>query len=99
MYFPSKYASTIVQRFRSLTFIEIDVYSIDISVPIVDIFLRELSKLRFIIIHCKHNSLLDNPFSRNYIMEKRHQSFSVNKNDEDRFIVKFEDQTLSIHLP
>ncbi|CAF4658888.1 unnamed protein product [Rotaria socialis] len=99
MHFPSKYASTIVQCYRSLTFIEIDLYSTDIAVPIADIFLRDLEKLRFIIIHCRHNSLLDNPFSRNYIMEKRHQSFSVNKNDDDRVVAKFEDQTLSIRLP
>lgn len=99
MCFPSKYATTIVQRFQSLTFIEIEVYSIDISVPIVDILLSGLPKLCLMYIFFKHNSLLDNPFSRNYIIEKRRQSFNLKKNDENKVAVRIEDQLLSIYLP
>ncbi len=98
IYFPSKYALIIVRRFPSLILIEIEVYSIDISVPIVDIFLGELAKLQSIIIHFGHSSLLDNPFSRKYVIEKRNQSFNLKKNNEDDVSVKIEDQTLYIRL-
>jgi hypothetical protein len=98
IYFPSKYASTIVQHFLSLTLIEIEVYSIDISVPVIDIFLGELIKLQLITIHFKHNSLLDNPFSRNYVIEKRRQSFHLNKSDENKIAVIVDDQQLRIRL-
>jgi hypothetical protein len=99
MYVPSKYASKIIQRFPSLTVIEIEVYSIDVAVPIVDSFLCGLAKLHSMIIHLRNSSLLDDPFSRNYVIEKRRQSFSLNKNEEDKVVVKIEDQLLSIYFP
>jgi hypothetical protein len=98
MYFPSKYALKFVQRFPFLSTVQIEVYSIDTAVPIVDIFLSGLAKLRFIIVDFKHDSLLDDPFSRNYIIDKRRQSFDLNKNDEDKIIVSIEDQTLYIRV-
>ncbi|CAF4115690.1 unnamed protein product [Rotaria sordida] len=98
LYFPLKYASKFVQRFPSLTVIEIEVYSIDDSVPIIDIFLASLAKLRFLKIHFKYDSLLDDPCSRNYVIDKRRQSFGLNKNDEYKVIVKIEDHQLYIWL-
>jgi len=98
MYFPLKYALKFVQRFSSLTTVQIEVYSIDTSVPIVDIFLSGLAKLCFIVIDFEHDTLLDDPFPRNYIIDKRRQSFHLNKNDEDKIIVKIENRTLYIRV-
>ncbi len=57
MYFPLKYALKFVQRFSSLTTVQIEVYSIDTSVPIVDIFLSGLAKLCFIVIDFEHDTI------------------------------------------
>ncbi len=96
-YFPSKYALKFVQRFPSLT-VQIEVYSIYIAVPIVEIFLTGLAKLCFIIIDIEHDSLLDDPFPRNYNIDKRCQSFHLNKNGEDKIIVKIENPTPYIRV-
>ncbi|CAF3338585.1 unnamed protein product [Rotaria sp. Silwood2] len=97
-YFHSKYASTIVQLFSCLTLIEIEVYSIYSAIPIVDIFLAGLAKLRFIMIHLRHRSLLRNPFTRNYVIKKRRQSYGLSINDENNVIVKVEHKIIHIHL-
>ena len=47
---PSKYGLKFVERLPSLTIVEMEVYSIDISTSIVDIFPSELAKVRFIVI-------------------------------------------------
>jgi hypothetical protein len=99
MYFALKYAFKVVQRFPSLTLVEIDVYSIDSCVPIVDIFLGGLAKLRLIAIEFFHDSLLDDLFPRDYIIEKRRQSFGLNENNEYKVAVKIEDRTLLIRIP
>jgi hypothetical protein len=75
MYFPLKYGSKIVERFSSLRQIQINCYSLDSSLPIVDIFLCGLPKLRHAIIEFCHDTLLDNPISRDHVIENRRQSF------------------------
>jgi hypothetical protein len=73
-----------------------ELYSIDTSIPIVDIFLSGLAKLRVILIHFTNVSLLDDPFSRNYVIYKRRQSFGLSQSDEDKVVVEIEDKTLYI---
>jgi hypothetical protein len=96
MHFPLKHALKFVQRFPSLTHLTIDVYSIDSCVPIVDIFLSNLAKLRHLIVRFSHNSLLNDPCPREYVIEKRRQSFGLDKNNEYKVIVKIEDHKLLI---
>jgi hypothetical protein len=96
MHFPLKHASKLVQRFPSLNYLTVDVYSIDSCVPIVDIFLGGLAKLHLLVVRFSDDSLLDDPCPREYVIEKRRQSFGLNKNDEYKVIVKIEDYKLSI---
>ena len=98
MYFPLKYATKFVQRFPSLGDIEIDVYSIDSCVPIVDVFLGGLAKLRRLIVQFSHGSLLDDPIRRDYVIEKRRRSVGLDKNDEYKVIVIIEHHKLLISL-
>ncbi len=99
MYFPLKYGSKIVERFSSLRQIQINCYSLDSSLPIVDIFLCGLPKLRHAIIEFCHDTLLDNPISRDHVIENRRQSFGWNRNDEDKVIVRAEARVLYIWIP
>jgi hypothetical protein len=98
VYIYPKYVSKFVQRVPSLTIVELEVHSIDIFAPIVDILLSELSKLRLIVIQFKDDYLLSYPFSRTYIIEKRRQSFGLSKDNEDKVCVKLENQTLYIRV-
>jgi hypothetical protein len=96
MYFPLKHALKFVQRFPSLTHLVIEVYSVDSCIPIVDILLGGLPKLHLLIVQFYHDSLLDDPCPREYIIEKRRQSFGLNKNDEYKVNVQIEDHKLLI---
>ena len=87
-----------VERFSSLTIVEMEAYSIDLSIPIVDIFLDGLAKLCLIIIQSQHNFLLDDPLSRQYIIDKRRQSFGLSKDNENKVVVKIEEQILYIRV-
>ena len=96
MYFSVRYASKVVQRFPSLTYLAIAVYSIDSCVPIVDILLGGLAKLHLLFVRFDHDSLLDDPCPRVYVIKKRRQSFSLKKNDEYKVFVKTEEHKLFI---
>ena len=61
----------LVDRFPSLTRIELLVYTMDICVSIVDLFLSRLAKISFIQVYFTKNTLLDNPFTRDYVIRKR----------------------------
>ncbi|CAF3296569.1 unnamed protein product [Rotaria sp. Silwood2] len=58
-----------------------------------------LLKLRFIIVEFVHNGLPDVPISRNYIIEKRRQSFGLNRNDEYKVNIMLGDDDLRIWIP
>ncbi|CAF3871959.1 unnamed protein product [Rotaria sordida] len=58
-----------------------------------------LLKLRFMIVEFVHNGLPDVPISRNYIIEKRRQSFGLNRNDEYKVNVMLGDDDLRIWIP
>ena len=99
MYFPLKYASKLVQRFPSLTYVEIDIYSMDSCISIVDILIDGLPKLRRLVVQFFHDSLLDDPISKDYIIEKRRQSFGLNRNDEYKVVVTEKAYQLFISIP
>jgi len=72
---PSNFASKLVQRFPSLSHIELQMFSFDNCVSVIDIFLTQLERLSYVNIYYNQDTLLDNPFSRDSIITKRRQTF------------------------
>jgi len=98
VYFPSYFASKFVQRFPSLTDIELEAFSFDNCVSIVDIFLSRLKNLSYIKIKYYLDTLLDDPFSCDYIIQKRRQTFPNSIFNEQRISVKNNGETIEIWL-
>jgi len=98
IYFPSNFASKLVQRFPSLLAIDLQVLSFDNCVDIINIFLTYFENLSYVKIHYSQETLLDDPFSCNYIIEKRRQSFPANVIDEKQVIVKNNGEAIEIWL-
>jgi len=65
-YFPSNFALKFVEHFPSLTDIELQVFSFDDCVSIIDIFLTQLEHLSFIKINYYEDTLVDDSFLRDY---------------------------------
>ncbi len=97
-YFPSNCAPKLVQRFPSLSHIELQVFSFDHCVSIINIFLTHLKNLSYLKIDYNQDTLLDDPFSCDYIIEKRHQIFPNNIIDEQRVNVKNNGEAIEIWL-
>ncbi|CAF5059311.1 unnamed protein product, partial [Rotaria sp. Silwood1] len=87
-FFPSNFALKFVQRFPSLSHIELQVFSFDNCVYIIDIFLTHLEHLSYLKIYYNQDTLLDNPFSYDYIIRKRRQMFPNNIFNEQMINVK-----------
>ncbi|CAF1236523.1 unnamed protein product [Rotaria sordida] len=98
IYFPSKFALKLVQRFPSLTDIELIVFTFDHCVSIIEVFLCHVEHLSYLKISYSQNTLLDNPFSRHYIIEKRRQIFPNNLLDERTTYVKDNGEAIQIRL-
>jgi hypothetical protein len=98
IYFPLNFTSKFVQRFPSLVNIELQVLSFDNCVSVINIFVTYLKNLSYIKINYSQQTLLDDPFSRNYIIEKRRQSFPDNIIDEHKVIVKNNGEMIEIWL-
>ncbi|CAF3897643.1 unnamed protein product [Rotaria sp. Silwood2] len=98
MYLPSNSALKFVQRFSSLTRIELKVFSFDNCISIIDIFLSHLQHLSYAKINYDQVTLLDDPFSRDYIIEKRHQQFPDTFFDETMVNVKYNGESFRICL-
>jgi hypothetical protein len=98
VYFPPNFASKFVQRFPSLVHIELQVYSFDHCVSIIEMFLSNLENLSYLKINYYQDTLLDDPFSCNYIIEKRHQTFPNNILHEEMVNVKNNGETIEIWL-
>ncbi|CAF4044731.1 unnamed protein product, partial [Rotaria sordida] len=98
IYFPSKFALKLVQRFPSLTHIELKVFTFDHCVSIIEVFLCHVEHLSYLKISYSQNTLLDNPFSRHYIIEKRRQIFPNNLLDERTTYVKDNGEAVQIRL-
>ncbi|CAF3023870.1 unnamed protein product [Rotaria sp. Silwood2] len=82
IYFSLNYASKFVKRFPSLTHIELQVFSFDNCVYLIEIFLTRLENLSYLKIYYKHDTLFDDPFSYDYLIRKRRQTFPNNIVDE-----------------
>jgi hypothetical protein len=75
IYFPPKLSSKIVERFPSLNHVELHMFSFDHCVPVIDVFISHLKQLSYIKIHYFQDTLLDDPFSIDYILTKRSEIF------------------------
>ncbi len=95
---PLNFVLKLVQRFPSLTDIEHPVYSLDECVFAIDILLRHLKNLSYLKIYYLEFSLLDHPFSRNYIIDKRREAFGFNIIDEHKVIVDRNGLSVEIRL-
>jgi hypothetical protein len=97
-YFLVKYTPQLVQHFPSLIQIILTVYSSDSCVEIIDILLTGLPKLVYIKINFHRDTLLDNPFTSHYIIEKYRKTFGVNRNKEDHVSIRNDGKSLIIWL-
>ncbi|CAF4486362.1 unnamed protein product [Rotaria sp. Silwood2] len=98
IYFPSKLTSKLVQHFPSLSHIELQVFSFDDCISIIEIFLSRLENLSYIKISYSQDTLVDDPFSRQYLMKKRRQTFPNNILDEQMINVKNNGEAIQIWL-
>jgi len=98
IYFPSNCASKLVQRFPSLNHIELQVFSFDDCVSIINMFLTQLENLSYIKISYDNDALLDDPFSRDFIIEKRREIFPDHNLNEQMINVKNNGEHIEIWL-
>ncbi|CAF3077325.1 unnamed protein product [Rotaria sp. Silwood2] len=98
IYFPSKFALKVVQRFPSLTHMELEVVTFDHCVSVIEVFLCHMEHLSYLKISYSQSTLLDNPFSRHYVIEKRRQIFPNNFLDERITYVKNNGEAIQIRL-
>ena len=75
IYFPPNLSSKIVERFPSLNHVELHMLSFDHCVSVTDVFISHLKQLSYIKIHYFQDTLLDDPFSIDYILRKRSKLF------------------------
>ncbi|CAF1204551.1 unnamed protein product [Adineta steineri] len=87
-----------VDRFPSLTHIKLQVISFDDCVSIIDTFLSHLKDLSYLKINYFEDSLLDDPFSLENIIEKRRQAFPMNVIHEQLINVKNNGKVIEIWL-
>ncbi|UJR24767.1 hypothetical protein I4U23_006141 [Adineta vaga] len=89
-----EFGSTIIKRFPSIEEIELQVYSFDNCVFMINEFLTQLKCVSHIKVYYERNTLLDDPFSREYIFMKRYETFPNLMIDSKKIEVKndvFED--------
>ncbi|CAF3806348.1 unnamed protein product [Rotaria sp. Silwood1] len=97
-YVPSDFLLKLVQRFPSLTDIELQVYSFDDCIYAIDILLSHLKNLSYLKIYYIEVSSLDHPFSCNYIIDKRRQEFGFNIIDEYKITIMKNKESVEIRL-
>ncbi|CAF1365586.1 unnamed protein product [Rotaria sordida] len=97
-YVPSNFLSKLVQRFPSLTDIELQVYSFDDCRYAIDILLSHLKNLSYLKIYYIKDSGVDHPCSRNYIIDKRRQAFGFNIIDEHKINIIKNKESVEIRL-
>ena len=98
VYFPTSFAVKLVDRFPSLIHIELQVISFNSCVSIIDTFLSHLQNLSYLKIDYFEDPPLDDPFSRENIIEKRRQAFPMNIIDEQLINVKNDGEVIEIWL-
>ncbi|CAF1363778.1 unnamed protein product [Rotaria sordida] len=98
IYFPLNFASKFLESFPSLRHIKLQVDSFDNCVHLIEIFLIHLTNLSYLKINYKHNALFDDPFTCDYIIKKRRQTFPDHIFNEQRINVKNNGETIEIWL-
>jgi hypothetical protein len=97
--FPSKYALQLIERFPSLIHLELEVYSLDKCIPLLDVLLDGLPKLIHLKIHFhKNKSLHDGTCLTNHVIERRRQAFPHYIFKEDEIYVIIDGKILHIYL-
>lgn len=83
IYFPSYFSLKFIEHFPSLVDIELQIFSFDHYVSIIDIFLSHLKNLSYIEISYYQDTLLDDPFhmiiSLKNVVKYFPKIFSMNK--------------------
>ena len=97
-FFPVQSARRLAQRFPSLSRVELRVYSFDNCVAIVDILLGSLAKLAYVKVYFERDTLLDDPFTCRYVIEKRRHAFTLHRHHEHRVSVRNDGKSLIIRL-
>ncbi|CAF1089055.1 unnamed protein product [Rotaria sordida] len=98
IYFPSNFILKFVERFPSLVHIELQVFSFDICSFIIEGFLAKLEQLSYVKINYHQDTLLDDYFTREYIITKRGQVFPINNMNQQMINVKNNGQIIEIWL-
>ncbi|CAF1473092.1 unnamed protein product [Rotaria sp. Silwood1] len=98
VYFPSNLTLKLVQHFPLLTHIELEVCSFDDCVSIIEIFLSWLKNLSYLKIKYYEDTVRCNPFSYDYILEKRRQICTNNIFHQEMIDVKNDEGTIEIWL-
>ncbi|CAF3684940.1 unnamed protein product [Rotaria sordida] len=97
-YVPSNFLLKLVERFPSLTDIELQVYSFDDCIYAIDILLSHLKNLSYLKIYYIKDSVVDHPFPCNYIIDKRRQAFSFKIIDENKINIIKNKESVEIRL-
>ncbi|CAF3107367.1 unnamed protein product [Rotaria sp. Silwood2] len=97
-YVPSDFLLKLVQRFPSVTDIELQVYSFDDCIYAIDILLSHLKNLSYLKIYYIKDSVVDHTFSRNCIIDKRRQAFGFNIIDEHKITIIKNKESVEIRL-
>ncbi|CAF3350580.1 unnamed protein product [Rotaria sp. Silwood1] len=98
IYFPSNFILKFVERFPSLVHIELQVFSFDICSFIIEVFLTKLEQLSYVKINYHQDALLDDYFTREYIIRKRRQIFPINIINQRMINVKNNGEIIEIWL-
>jgi hypothetical protein len=98
IYLSTSFAGKFIQRFPSFIHIELQVFSFDHCVSLIEIFLIHLEYLSHLKIYYNQDTLLDDPFSRDYIIGKRRQTFPNNIINKQTVNVKNNGKAVEIWL-
>ncbi|CAF1490087.1 unnamed protein product, partial [Adineta steineri] len=98
IYFPSNFILQFVERFPSLIYIELQVFSFDICSFIIEVFLTQLEQLSYVKINYHQDTLLDDYFTRKYIIKKRRQVFPLKIMNPQMINVKNNGQMIEVWL-
>lgn len=87
-----------VQRFPLVEEIEFQVYSFDNCVYIIEEILTQLRCVSHLKLFYERNTLLDDPFSREYVFMKRYETFPSEIIDRKKVKVKNDGKAVEIWM-
>jgi len=97
--FPLEYALQLVEWFPSLVHLELEIYSVDTCVSLLNVLLDGLPKLIHLKIHFYKNKLIgDGTIFIDHIISRRRQAFPLVICNQDEVSVKIDGQILDIYL-